>query len=162
MGRRMAGHLRHFYRLKSPGASFVKVLLTLPQLLAIALLSGCGNSRSLDNLIHVSIRASSLDTSTGVLQIQSNTDQPILLGMLFENLDNKQQRQYFVEIKPRQAVEVGILECGWGFVPNEQILIAKFIPGAEERELDKTVAPLRYKTYRADQGIIGIKPFRRW
>jgi hypothetical protein len=112
---------------------------------------GCGERKeSLRKLIHVSMRSSALSTSEGVLQIQNLSKQPLDLLGLVRNVDNNQEKLFATgPLKPFQMVEIGRLEIGWTFEPNEKI--AFFLPH------DAGYAPATYVTFRAENGSVGIK-----
>jgi hypothetical protein len=126
------------------------VLLVGTMVLALAGCGGGGSSSSglpaLSSRIRVSLRASLLDSSTAVLQIQ-NTSSGELQGLrvTFLNNDTNQQRSHFVgAMEFGKDTEIGMLE-GWAVEPNETVTISC---------TGHTSA--KYKTYRTSDGKIGI------
>jgi hypothetical protein len=89
-------------------------------------------------------------SSTSVLQIK-NTSQSALPNLIMQltNLDSKQEKYYRIDrLNPGEQKEIGILEAGWAFEPNEEIFI--FME-------DGRFIGVIYKTYRAENGSVGIK-----
>ena len=117
-------------------------------------LVGCEGGRSsssglpaLSSKIRVSLRSSLLDSSTAVLQIQ-NTSSGALQSLVvtFVNNDSNQQRSHLVgTLESGQSTEIGMLE-GWAVEPNETVTISC-----------ASHANVKYKTYRTDDGKIGIR-----
>jgi hypothetical protein len=121
-------------------------------LIMVAVLCGCGPKvPSLNEVIHVSVRRSSLDSTTAVLQIQSEHNEALTLYGAVLNMDSKQQRKFTIGIlEPNQSVELGLLEIGWAFEPNERFFIAT--------TPDQPYKTIRFETYRTDSGSVGIRP----
>jgi len=123
-------------------------------LFAVPFLNGCGSKLpSLSEVIHVSVRQSSLDPTTAVLQIKNKHSEPLTLGGYAYNLDDRQELTFQIgTLEPGQSIELGLLEIGWAFMPNERFAIMT--------TEDQPYQLIAFETYRADTGSIGIKPIK--
>ena len=128
------------------GASYI--------LLAVIVLGGCRREvPKLSEVIHVSMRQSSLEPTTAVLQIKNKHTESLTLYGCAVNLDNKQEVTFRIgTLAPGQSTELGILEIGWAFVPNERFLIGT--------TKDKPYRDAVFDTYRAESGSIEIKQIK--
>lgn len=105
---------------------------------------------SLLTAVHVSMRQSLLDSNTGVLQLENRSSSPISnIVLIFRNLDSREDRRFDIRtLQSREQTEIGALEAAWTFVPNETIDISL---------QDGSYAPVRFLTYRAEGGQIGLR-----
>lgn len=118
-------------------------------LLALLVTTGCSPSTpQLKQALHVSVRSSLLGPGTCVLQVTNVTAKPLRkLTVYFRNCDNNQQTYYNIaELKPSELREIGLLEAGWALAPNEEVTIAA-----------EGFTGFRLQTYRADNGMVGIR-----
>lgn len=112
-------------------------------------MSGCSSEPSLppiSHALHVSIRESLLDSSTGVLQLQNRSSRVITIGIYIRNEDYNQDRGQRLVLKPQEKLELGRLEINWVFVPNETIMI-----------VGEGYKAVEYRTFRTQEGNVGIK-----
>jgi hypothetical protein len=140
-----------------------RLLASIGSILTIGTIIGCIDTTnpgapqrpSLKSVIHVSVRRSLLDSSTSVLQISNISQSPLpALIMSFTNLDSKHKQYYKIDlINPGEQLEIGMLEAGWAFEPNEEIYIA--IENGQ-------YVGVTLKTYRAENGSVGIKQKGLW
>jgi hypothetical protein len=114
--------------------------------------SGCDSDSAdrfdralISTYLHVSIRPSLLNSSTGVLQLRNITDKPRALTIYFRNFDSNQTNSINENLDPNETVEIGALE-GWCLEPNETFEITS--PG---------YFSVIYDTYKAENGSIGFK-----
>lgn len=131
---------------------YLRSVITSYIFLIAPILGGCGpKAPSLSDVIRVSVRQSSLNSATAVLQIQSKHSEPLPLWGAVLNVDSNQRRDFEIgTLEPYQSVEVGMLEIGWAFEPNEVFIIAT--------TPDLPYQMIRFHTYRTDSGSIGIRP----
>lgn len=137
----------------------IRVVLSI--LGSVIFLTGCNNEERLrlSDVIHVSMRSSLLDSSTGVLQITNNSSESIVLFLSIKNLENLQMKQSTQIFKPNETKELGRIEISWEFVPNEKIDILKVVLDTNGKSLapDNKYSVLSYKTYRTSEGEVGLK-----
>lgn len=123
--------------------------------LSLLMVGGCDSGSpsgssvpSLGPQLQVSLRPSLLDAKTAVLQIKNITGHQLQnLSLTFRNKDSNQQASYsLANLNAGEAVEIGVLEAGWSFEPNEEIEISHVRYGRA-----------KYTTFRAEDGEVGIK-----
>ncbi len=125
-------------------SAFVSLCLLAPLVSA-----GCSQSQpQLNQVLHVSVRSSFLNPGSSVLQVTNVSAKPLRkVTVWFRNCDSNQQASYQIaELKPSEGREIGILEAAWALAPNEEVTIAA-----------DGFTGFRLKTYRADNGTVGIR-----
>lgn len=131
-----------------------RLTLTAITVLAFLLPSGCngcgggGTSTkpSISTAIHVSIRPSLLDKSAGVLQIENRTKESLTLLLKLHSNDSNQEKIHIFRLAASKTDDIGILETGWKFQPNQTVLI--FCDG---------YGSITYNTFKTEKGTVGIK-----
>jgi hypothetical protein len=142
-------------------------------LLACTLLvSGCSGHGPTatygSRMIRVTMRESAIDGKSGVLQLENISHHSVdHVHVRGKNLDNGQSFRHTVgSLDQGEKVELGILEIGWTFIPNEEITVLTLKPGQAPlgniapRELLKFFYIDVYRTYKAESGVIGVKHIR--
>jgi len=125
--------------------------VVLVGVIAVASISGCGEMRGgrgkrpITDAIHVSIRPSLVNSATGVLQLRNGTNRALTVLLQMHNKNSNQRTAHQVEIGPYTTEEIGVLEAGWAFEPNETVEISS--TGFDS---------VTYKTFKTDSGTVGI------
>jgi hypothetical protein len=122
---------------------------TFPLLLGCGHQSGVSSTPSLDTVIDVSIRPSLLDSSTAVLQLKNQSGQSMQLRLSVHSNDSNHKTNHSVTVKARRTEEIGFLETGWMFEPNETVEISC-----------AGYTSVNYKFFKTEKGTVGIK--RSW
>jgi hypothetical protein len=109
---------------------------------------------SVNSAFKVSLRPSVLGQGA-VLQLTSRANGPASITISVFNNDSRQGREYRLELLPSASAEVGPLEMGWTFQPNESLQIFAYItPGGG---LPDVIARQSYVLYKASNGGVGIR-----
>jgi hypothetical protein len=128
------------------------LVLTFGALIAILYFSGGSWQRVTPLPIHVSMRQSALKSADGVLQIENRSDETLHLALVVNNLDNGQELKFrMAPLSPHGSVELGMLELGWTFEPNEEVTLLDL------KAPEGTLRANKFLTFRTAEGAIGIR-----
>ena len=124
------------------------VVLTL-----VKLVSGCSGrppskTPTAAKVVDISMRQSLLDFSSGVLRVTNKSSSTLTwIAVHFRNTETNQSGAYTIDsLAPGATREIGLLEAGWKFDPNESIRVS--LAGYSD---------ISFSTFRASSGAVGIR-----
>jgi hypothetical protein len=106
----------------------------------------------LDSVLKVSLRPSALGKGA-VLVLQCIASKNANVTIKVTNNDTKEERQHQLVISPGEKTEVGMLEMGWSFEPNETLMIYSGL-GIEKPWI---LSRQGYVLYKSSNGGVGIR-----
>jgi hypothetical protein len=111
------------------------------------LASACDKPKpSIATVVYVSMRASVLGSSSGVLQIDNLSGRRLPVSVLVRNKENQQVKSFEMTIDPRSTWDIG-WTYGWDFQPNEEIFL-------NSQEYQGAF----WETTRMENGGVGVQP----